>query len=96
MSVTTPDIWHTVLKTVGVNENIDLLSMHLNEIEEEAENVLDLLTVLRSDAYHSDRDSAQESAAELAITSIHPISVLTHPSFQSAATRPPPACGCAL
>jgi len=71
MSVTTQDIWLTVLKTVGLNENIDLLSMHLNEIEEEAENVLDLLTVLRSDAYHSDRDSARESAAELVITLEH-------------------------
>ena len=71
MCVTTQDIWYTVLKTLGLNENIDLFSMHLSEIEEEAENVLDLLTVLRSNAYHSDHDSAQESAAELVITLEH-------------------------
>ena len=71
MSVTTQDIWRTLLKTLGVNENSDLLSMHLNEIEEEAENVLDLLTLLRSDAHRLDHDSAQESAAELVITLEH-------------------------
>jgi hypothetical protein len=57
MSVTTPDIWHTVLKTVGVNENIDLLSMHLNEIEEEAENVLDLLVTVQMVTQESSQSS---------------------------------------
>lgn len=71
MSVTIQDKWLTVLRTVGLNENIDLLSMHLSELEEEAENVLDLLTVLRSNSYHSDHDSAQESAAELVIALEH-------------------------
>lgn len=71
MSLATQDSWYLVLRTIGFNENIDLLSMHLSEIEEEAENVLDLLTVLRSDAHRSDRDSAQESAAELVITLEH-------------------------
>jgi hypothetical protein len=45
--------------------------MHLSEIEEEAENVLELLIVLRNNAHHRDQAQAQETAAELTIALEH-------------------------
>jgi hypothetical protein len=55
------------LETVELSENAPLTAMHLSEIEEEANNVLDLLTTLRSHAYRQDVAAGQESLAELRI-----------------------------
>ena len=59
------------LATVGFTEKIDLLAMHLSEIEEEAGNVLDLLIVLRAHTYRGDAGAGQESLAELTIALEH-------------------------
>jgi len=59
------------VETVGFDRDNNLVAMHLSEIEEEAENVLELLTVLRNDARHRDQTQAQETAAELTIALEH-------------------------
>jgi hypothetical protein len=56
---------------LGVKEQPELTAVHLQEIETEAENVLELLTVLRTDSYRSDANHAQETAAELTIALEH-------------------------
>ena len=50
MTTITETIWPAVVSTVGFEEDNSLLAMHFSEIEEEAENVLELLTVLRNNA----------------------------------------------
>lgn len=67
---TTKNIWQEVCQLLMLKDT-GLTAAHLQEIEEEAENVLDLLTVLRTDAYRTDADSAQETAAELTIALEH-------------------------
>ena len=59
------------LATVGFTERIDLLAMHLFEIEEEAGNVLDLLTALRAHTYRGDAAAGEEVLAELTIALEH-------------------------
>ncbi|CUS01901.1 protein of unknown function [Candidatus Promineifilum breve] len=71
MTTITETIWPAVVSTVGFEEDNSLLAMHFSEIEEEAENVLELLTVLRNNAYHSDRDQARDTAADLTIALEH-------------------------
>jgi hypothetical protein len=60
-----------VLKTAGFGDSAAMLVMHLSEIEQEAETVLDLLTVSRSHAYRGDSLSTQETLAELTIALEH-------------------------
>lgn len=59
------------LETIGIDDNITLLAMHLSEIEGEANNILDLLTSLRAHAYRKDVEAGQESLAELTIALEH-------------------------
>lgn len=67
----TQDIWQEVSQLLNLSKQADLTSMHLQEIESEAENVLELLTVLRTDSYRADAGDAQETAAELTIALEH-------------------------
>ena len=68
---TTKNIWKEVCQLLGLQKQPELASMHLQEIETEAENVLELLTVLRTDTYHTDAENATETAAELTIALEH-------------------------
>jgi hypothetical protein len=54
-----------------LKDDSKLNAVHLQEIEGEAENVLELLTVLRTDTYRNDETAAQETAAELTIALEH-------------------------
>jgi hypothetical protein len=67
----TKEIWQEVCQLLGMKEQPNLSVMHLQEIESEAENVLELLTVLRTDTYRADAAAAQETAAELTIALEH-------------------------
>lgn len=71
MTVISESIWPLVVATVGFEEDNDLLAMHFSEVEEEMENALELLTVLRNNAHHQDQTQAQETAAELTIALEH-------------------------
>jgi hypothetical protein len=64
-------IWPSVAQTVGFEAESNVIGMHFSEIETEAENVLELLTVLRSNTHHADRVEAQDTAAELTIALEH-------------------------
>jgi hypothetical protein len=67
----TQDIWQEVSQLLDLQEQSGLPAMHLQEIENEAENVLELLTVLRTDSYRADVSGAQDTAAELTIALEH-------------------------
>ncbi|HRQ41032.1 MAG TPA: hypothetical protein PLD25_24210 [Chloroflexota bacterium] len=67
----TQDIWQEVSQLLGLQEQAGLAAMHLQEIESEAEKLLELLTVLRTDSYRADASGAQETAAELTIALEH-------------------------
>ena len=54
----TQDIWQEVSQLLNLQKQSDLAAMHLQEIESEAENILELLTVLRTDSYRADVNSA--------------------------------------
>lgn len=71
MSVRTRDDWQAVAQAVGFTDDADLVAMHIDEIEEEAGNVLDLLTVLRVDARQGDQELAEGTAAELTVALGH-------------------------
>ncbi|MEK6573136.1 MAG: hypothetical protein AABZ58_02310 [Chloroflexota bacterium] len=60
-----------VVKIAGLGKNQSLISMHLTEIEAEAETVLELLTVACSHAFRGDADATQETLAELVIALEH-------------------------
>lgn len=68
---TTKNIWKEVCQLLSLQKESEQTAMHLQEIEEEAENLLDLLTVLRTDTYRADAATAQETAAELTIALEH-------------------------
>ena len=65
------EIWQEVCQLLDITEQPNLSMMHMQEIESEAENLLELLTVLRTDTYRSDAAAAQETAAELTIALEH-------------------------
>lgn len=67
---TTKNLWEEVCRLLALPD-APLSAVHIQEIEQEAENVLDLLTVLRTDAYRTDAAGAQETAAELTIALEH-------------------------
>jgi hypothetical protein len=71
MVTLTKDALNLVLKVIGLDENVSLLAMHLSEIEEEANNALDLLTSLRAHAFRHDAEAGQEALAELTIALEH-------------------------
>jgi len=60
-----------VVKVAELDEKQSLISMHLSEIETEAEKMLELLTVARSHAFRNDTESTQETLAELVISLEH-------------------------
>jgi len=65
-----PDL-ATVLTQVGLDEDPSMVGMHLSEIEEEADNVLDLLTVVRTYAHTGDAEAGQVTLAELTVALGH-------------------------
>lgn len=71
MLTQTRDDLDTVLVQVGLDEHPHMLGMHLTEIEEEADNTLDLLTALRSYARTGDAVAGQETLAELTVALEH-------------------------
>lgn len=71
MRTATETVWPAVMTAIGFEQDADLMAMHFAEFEVEAENVLELLTVLRSDARNNDPTSAQDTAAELVIALEH-------------------------
>ncbi len=71
MTIQVADELNLALKTVGFTGQISLLAMHLSEIEDEAGNILDLLTTLRAHTFRGDSSAGQESLAELTIALEH-------------------------
>jgi hypothetical protein len=59
------------MNAIGFERDADLMAMHFAEFEIEAENVLELLAVLRANSRASDSTSAQDTAAELVIALEH-------------------------
>ena len=60
-----------LLTEAGLSTQTDLIAMHLTEIEEEAINFLDQLTVFRAHACHQDSDAAQEAMVEISLSLQH-------------------------
>lgn len=71
MRTATETVWPMVMRALDFEDNADLMAMHVGEFEEEAENVLQLLTIMRAAARQEDADSAQDAAAELVIALEH-------------------------
>lgn len=71
MRTITETIWPAVMTALGFENDADLMAMHFGEFETEAENVLELLTVLRAAARQEDDTHAQDAAAELVIALEH-------------------------
>lgn len=59
------------METAGIGELAAVLAMHLAEIEDEAEKVLDLLAAARSHAHHAEKEGVQDALAELAVALEH-------------------------
>ena len=60
-----------LLARVGLSEQVDLIAMHLTEIEEETAHFLDQLTAFRSYARHKDSGAAQEALVEISLALQH-------------------------
>ncbi|MFN8490639.1 MAG: hypothetical protein U0350_23820 [Caldilineaceae bacterium] len=60
-----------VLTQIGLDEQPKMLGMHLSEIEEESDHILDLLTVVRVNARTGDAEAGQETLAELTVALGH-------------------------
>ena len=71
MKTATETIWPMVMSVLGLDADADLMAMHFSEFEEEAENVLELLTVLRAAGRQEDVMGAQDTAAELVVALEH-------------------------
>ena len=71
MTLISEAVWPLVVTAIGFEGHESLLAMHFAEVEEEAENVLQLLAVLRRDARYGGQSEAQETAAELTIALEH-------------------------
>jgi hypothetical protein len=67
----THDDLDTVLIQVGLTEQPRMLGMHLAEIEAEADNLLDLLIVVRAHARTGDPEAGQETLAEVTVALEH-------------------------
>ena len=67
MRTATETIWPMVMKALDFEADADLMAMHFGEFEEEAENVRQLLTVMRGAARQGDAAGTQDAAAELVI-----------------------------
>jgi len=71
MRTATEAVWPMVMSTLGFEDDAYLLAMHAGEFEQEAENVLQLLTVMRALARQEDSAGTQDTAAELVIALEH-------------------------
>ena len=71
MKTATEAVWPMVMSALGFEDDAYMVAMHAGEFEEEAENVLQLLTVMRAAARQEDVDTAQDAAAELVIALEH-------------------------
>ena len=71
MRTATETVWPLVMKALDFEEDAGLMAMHAGEFEEEAENVLQLLTVMRAAARQGDSTGTQDAAAELVIALEH-------------------------
>lgn len=71
MRTATETGWPMVMKALAFDEDAAMMELHVGEFEEEAENVLQLLTIMRAAARQEDPDSAQDAAAELVIALEH-------------------------
>ena len=71
MRMATEAVWPMVMSALGFEDDAYLLAMHAGEFEAEAENVLQLLTVMRAAARQEDAESTQDAAAELVIALEH-------------------------
>lgn len=71
MSTPTGTVWPMVMRALEFENDAELMAMHVGEFEEEAENVLQLLAVLRAAARQDDATGAQDAAAELVIAMEH-------------------------
>lgn len=78
MAVELQDELLQALKIAGFIGNLNLLAMHLSEIEDEAETGLDLLTTPRSHAHRGDSVAVQESLTELTISLEHLLDHVQH------------------
>ncbi|MCB0065475.1 MAG: hypothetical protein KDE19_25290 [Caldilineaceae bacterium] len=59
------------LRLVGIDSSTDLQSMHLGEIEEEALNVLELLTSLHVYARQQNEDAVETTLVDLTVALGH-------------------------
>ena len=57
MKTATEAVWPMVMSALGFEDDAYIVAMHAGEFEEEAENVLQLLTVMRAAARQEDADS---------------------------------------
>jgi hypothetical protein len=71
MKTATETVWPLVMRALDFEDDADLMAMHFGEFEEEAENVLQLLTVMRAAARQEDAAGTQDAAAELVIALEH-------------------------
>jgi len=60
-----------LLQRIGLTAESNLIALHLTEIEEEADAILDRLTLFRAHARNNEAELAQESLVELAMTLSH-------------------------
>jgi hypothetical protein len=65
------DQFAEALQLIGIDSSTDLQSMHLAEIEEEALNVLDLLTSLHVHARQNDEDGVETALVDLTVALRH-------------------------
>jgi hypothetical protein len=71
MATDTHDEISLALGLAGVESEVNVVAMHLTEVELEADRVLDLLATLRSMARQGDATRTEETLAELVIALEH-------------------------
>ena len=71
MGTATEAVWPMVMSALGFEDDAGLLTIHVGEFEEEAQNALQLLTIMRAAARQEDVSGTQDTAAELVIALEH-------------------------
>ncbi len=71
MAMQLRDEMKLALETLGLQEEASLTGMHLSEIEEEADSVLDLLITIRAQARQHDIETGNDTLAELTVALDH-------------------------
>ena len=64
MKTATETIWPLVMAALDFEDDADLMAMHFGEFEAEAENVLQLLTVMRAAARQQAREHGRKTGPE--------------------------------